>query len=761
MSSSPGEFNHNSSVVSRIYNIGSNSFQNSKTFPCIFRKQTTYTFTVSTGPKFIRLHFQPIENPILDISKALFSVSVAGYTLLNTSKFSEHNLPVDYAIREFCINIDGQTVNLTFTPSLGISDSYAFVNKIEVVSMPSNLYIKEDFPLPLVGYPSLKNYIRNSRALEMMHRVNIGGDSIPPEEDTGMFRLWIEDAGYLISDQSSTPVIESEGAINFSSSVPAYTAPEKVYASARTVTIERNYAKWSFPVDFGFNYLVRLHFCDISGATEGVFWVSINNRTVEDHADVIHWSHGAGIPIYKDYIVNFSRHSEGIKHLSVAIGLLDGSDDISSLAILNGVEIFKLSDLSNNLAGPYPFGTRNGHNLKFPRSSEYKDLKLLIAIWSFMGFDMVIILLCLVFLQLPYDLWPSLLVPLLSSKLECQRKTFMQKQTSETCRCFSFAEMKAATDNFSNNLLIGAGGFGKVYKGTIKGGTTPVAIKRSNPDSHQEMILVYDYMAHGTLCDHLYKTNQPPLPWKQRLRICIGAARGLHYLHTGANHTIIHRDVKSTNILLDENWVAKVSDFGLSKVGPNLLTQSNTHVSTVVKGSFGYLDPEYYRRQKLTEKSDVYSFGVVLFEVLCARPAVLRLLENGEDDHEKVNLAEWAIHCCQSGTLDQIIDPYLQGKIDPTCLKTYSDIARKSLVDRGCERPKMGDVLWNLEQALMQQQEKDHFQKQNTDYNVADMTYPGELPLILDGAYGQGFCLGDSDPTPGLEFSDLINPTGR
>ncbi|KAK9942148.1 hypothetical protein M0R45_007831 [Rubus argutus] len=263
----------------------------------------------------------------------------------------------------------------------------------------------------------------------------------------------------------------------------------------------------------------------------------------------------------------------------------------------------------------------------------------------------------------------------------------MTPGASYLCRYFSLAEIKAATKNFNDTFIIGAGGFGNVYKGCIDGGATPVAIKRLKAESSQgaqefkteiemlsqlrhrhlvsligycadkgEMILVYDYMARGTLRDHLYHTNNPPLSWENRLQVCIGAAQGLQYLHGGAKGTIIHRDVKSTNILLDDKWVAKVSDFGLSK-----------------------------------------GTTTFLCEVLCARPAVIH---TNETELYQVNLAEWAKCCYQNGELDQIIDPSLRGKVAVECLNIFTEVAISCIHDDGTERPSMNEVVRRLEIAL-------------------------------------------------------------
>ncbi|KAI4985651.1 hypothetical protein ZWY2020_018281 [Hordeum vulgare] len=290
---------------------------------------------------------------------------------------------------------------------------------------------------------------------------------------------------------------------------------------------------------------------------------------------------------------------------------------------------------------------------------------------------------------------------------------------SNSCRHFSLREMKSATRNFDESHLVCVGGSHEVYFGGIDGGATIVAIKRASVEKdvnkfhieiaviaklchhhvvslvgyckeENEKILIYDYMVRGTLRGNLYgnRTKEPPLTWRQRLDVCIGAARALQYLH---ECSIIHNDVSTMSILLDKRLVGKVS----SKVSR---LQDVMNVSTDSVGRHGYQDPEFYRTWQLTEKSNVYSFGVVLFEVLCARAA----FDPNLPERQAI-LVKCALSCLKKGILHLIVDPYLEGKIAPRCFKKFVEIAEKCVSNCGIDRPSMQEVIENLEMCLAEQ----------------------------------------------------------
>ncbi|KDP24278.1 hypothetical protein JCGZ_25574 [Jatropha curcas] len=733
----------------------------------IIRSKYTCMFPVSVGPNFIRLYFYPTTYSGLDTSTSFFSVTANDYTLL--SNFSSYLTAsamqprVVYFVKEFIITVwDNQAIiNLTFTPS---PNSFAFINGIEIVSMPTNLYTKDnDYAYPFVNANTIFNF-DNTTALETVCRLNVGGGDIENVNDTGIFRRWSDDSLYIFGGPGNVHAWRGDVTVKYSKDTPAYVAPEAVYITKRTMSAnsvvnQNSNLTWHFLVDSGFNYLLRLHFCEtekeITHKGQRVFSIFINNMTAEAQADVIHWSGGNSIPVYKDYVIWVpGGGSQSNQDLWLALHPTAGHSTYAN-AILNGLEIFKLNNSDGNLAGSNPEPLMVGP----PSSQQQSSLQ---EITKSKGLSVVVIV--GVVIGVIFALSVALFFFIYKRKGKGpQRKAtdsddFGISLPTDLCRRFTTAEIKAATRNFEDQNIIGSGGFGTVYIGYIQNQFIPVAIKRLNSSSKQgtrefhteiemlsrlrhihlvsligycddqdEMILVYEYMPHGSLQDHLYRTNNPPLPWKQRLQICIGAAKGLHYLHTGVKHTIIHRDVKSSNILLGRNWVAKVSDFGLSKTGPT--SEDETHVSTVVRGSVGYLDPEYYRRQHLTEKSDVYSFGVVLLEVLCARPPIMSNLNK-----EQVNLVEWTRKCCRKGTLDQIIDPQLHGDITSVSLNKFVEIAESCVREKATERPKMCDVIWSLEFALQLQEfaEKNSHASDIVSENQKESSMPCKEVATID-----------------------------
>lgn len=666
-----------------------------------------------------------MNNTEFDLQHSVFTVTTDDLVLLHSFNVNNSTQTV---IKEYLINCTTERLSIKFSP---LRNSVAFINAIEVVSAPDSLITDVGSNLLPVGdFNGLSGY-----SYQTMYRLNMGGPLITPQNDT-VGRTWEPDKPYLKARVLAKSVSVSPSVITYPDGVSPLIAPNWVYASAVQMADARvqnpNFnVTWDFGIDPAFGYLIRMHFCDIvsKSLNDLYFNVYINGKMAISGLDLSTITSGLDVPYYRDIVVNTSISSDKI---TLQIGPMNQNTGAVN-AIINGLEILKMSNSVGSLDGE--FGVDGKKNIVKSNRNTVAAVGFAMMFGAFVGLGAMVIK----WHKRPQD-WQkrnsfsSWLLPLhagdtsfMTSKTSMgSHKSNFYSSTLGLGRYFSFSELQEATKNFDTNAIIGVGGFGNVYIGEIDDGTK-VAVKRGNPQSEQgimefqteiqmlsklrhrhlvsligycdensEMILVYEYMSNGPLRDHLYDKGLPSLSWKQRLDICIGAARGLHYLHTGAAQGIIHRDVKTTNILLDDNFIAKVADFGLSKNAP---TMEQTHVSTAVKGSFGYLDPEYFRRQQLTDKSDVYSFGVVLLEVLCARPAI-----NPALPREQVNLAEWGMQWKRKGLLENIIDPNLAGAINPESMKKFAEAAEKCLADYGVDRPTMGDVLWNLEYALQLQE---------------------------------------------------------
>ncbi|XP_057437035.1 probable serine/threonine-protein kinase PBL26 isoform X1 [Lotus japonicus] len=287
---------------------------------------------------------------------------------------------------------------------------------------------------------------------------------------------------------------------------------------------------------------------------------------------------------------------------------------------------------------------------------------------------------------------------------------------------FTFRELAVTTKNFRQENLIGEGGFGRVYRGKLEKTNQEVAVKQLDRNGLQgnreflvevlmlsllhnqnlvnligycadgdQRLLVYEYMPLGSLEDHLLDLHpqQKPLDWFTRMKIALDAAKGLEYLHDKANPPVIYRDLKSSNILLDNDFNAKLSDFGLAKLGP---TGDKSHVSSRVMGTYGYCAPEYQRTGQLTVKSDVYSFGVVLLELITGR----RAIDNTRSAREQ-NLVSWAYPVFRDPhRYPELADPILEGNFPMRSLHQAVAVAAMCLNEEPSVRPLISDIVTAL-----------------------------------------------------------------
>ncbi|KAF7028550.1 hypothetical protein CFC21_040451 [Triticum aestivum] len=766
----------------------------------VFSAPSSYSFAIRRrGRHFLRLHFFPFVYRSYDLAVAAraFKVSTQDAVLLEDGvpapepgNASTSTSPQPARV-EFLLDVARDTLVVSFVPL--VDGGIAFVNAVELVSVPDDLVA--DAADSSTGRPEP---IPAALPLQTAYHLNVGGPAVAPDDDA-LWREWTTDQP--LSDprvDAVTREVRYNRTLNrLPGQATATDAPDIVYATARELVINRSsfdgqkQMAWQFDVDAGSSYFIRFHFCDI--VSEAPHQLHINayvddasHATVLTDLDLAAVGDGAlAFPYYKDFVL---PASEASGKLAVHVGPL-ANKIVMPAAILNGIEIMKMHLSAGSVVVVEPAAG----------AAKSRLAVILGSVCGALAFVSIAIALAIVLRKKKGEgeegvkeqptptrsqsstPWMPLLGRLSvrgaiasgSSSFTTAGNTPGASPRAAAAAAaavvpsyrFPLAMLQDATRNFDDSLIIGEGGFGKVYGAVLQDGTK-VAVKRASPESRQgarefrteiellsglrhrhlvslvgycdereEMILLYEYMEHGSLRSRLYgRGGAAPLSWAQRLEACAGAARGLLYLHTAVDKPVIHRDVKSSNILLDGDLTGKVADFGLSKAGPVL---DETHVSTAVKGSFGYVDPEYCRTRQLTAKSDVYSLGVVLLEAVCARPVVDPRLPKPMS-----NLVEWGLHWQGRGELEKIVDRRIAAVARPAALRKYGETVARCLAERGADRPAMEDVVWNL-QFVMRLQEGDglDFSDVSSLNMVTELTPPRRQRSAVD--------------CDGLDFSDV------
>ncbi|KAK2665390.1 hypothetical protein Ddye_003964 [Dipteronia dyeriana] len=449
----------------------------------IFMEESTYAFELThPGWHWVRLHFFPLSNKEFDLQKATFTVSTDKYVLLYNFKLDANT--TQSVLKEYMLNVTDPKLSIKFTP---MKDSAAFINAIEVVSAPDNLMTDQGQALfPVNSFDGLSKF-----SYQCVYRLNVGGPFINSQNDT-LGRTWISDSNFLKEKNLAKSVSVGSNVIKYPEGVTPLIAPASVYASASAMadsqTSNQNFnMTWDFDVDSAFSYVIRMHFCDIvsKSLNDLYFNVYVNGKMAISGLDLSSLTGALATPYYKDIVVNASFMSNG---LSVQVGPMNENTGTRN-ALLNGLEILKMSNTVDSLDGE--FGV-DGQQASSTNRGTVAAVGFAMMFGAFVGLGAMVIK----WHKRPQD-WEkrnsfsSWLLPLhtgdassfMSSKSGSHKSGF----TSSTLglgRYFSFSELQEATNNFDSSAIIGVGGFGNVYLGTIDDGSQ-VAVKRGNPQSEQ------------------------------------------------------------------------------------------------------------------------------------------------------------------------------------------------------------------------------------------------------------------------------------